>query len=113
MHIRVRDQQRTQRILDPRVRAGGKGDECREEDDPPDLRDETREGALVDLLAEVGDGEDGADPDDLGGDREQVGVEGGEAEGFEGESEVGAGRGEGDVGGESHEVELEDESEEM
>ena len=79
MDVRGPDQQGAQSPLDPRPRAVGDGLERDEDGQRPDLADEAGQEALVRLLRDPGPEEQLRDEEHVGGDGEQVRLEGAEA----------------------------------
>ncbi|KAH9810122.1 hypothetical protein Tdes44962_MAKER01096 [Teratosphaeria destructans] len=88
MDVRESDQEDRAGVFAP-VR-GGSGDDFEgdEEREGPELAEDAEEEALVELFGEPGPEEELDDEEDVGGDCEEVGAEGAEAEGFELEGQV-------------------------
>lgn len=89
MHARVRQQHCHDRERRPPVDRVDVDDvEEDQEGQGPELREEAEDGQVREHLRQVGEEEHGQDVAHLRGDHEEVGLEGAEAQLFEGEGEV-------------------------
>lgn len=88
MDVGRADEQDRQGVLAPVARVSGDELEGDEDGERPDLRGETKEEALVDLLREPGPEEQLDDEENVGWNAEQVGLERGEVERTELQREI-------------------------